>query len=80
VLLLQLPSGYAVNMAMLLVFRFLTGFFGGPVLATGRATIIDMHPPTQVPYWIGIYGASGVLGPVLRPLVGGFTALANGWR
>jgi len=40
--LLQLPTGYAVNMAMLLVFRFLTGFFDGPVLATGGATIIDI--------------------------------------
>ena len=63
--LLQLPTGYAVNMAMLLVFRFLTGFFGGPVLATGGATLMDMYPPVEVPYWIGIYGASGVLGPVL---------------
>lgn len=78
--LLQLPTGYAVNMAMLLVFRFLTGFFGGPVLATGGATLMDMYPPVEVPYWIGIYGASGVLGPVLGPLVGGFAAQANGWR
>ncbi|KAF3403422.1 Caffeine resistance protein 5 [Talaromyces pinophilus] len=78
--LLQLPTGYAANMAMLLVFRFLTGFFGGPVLATGGATIIDMYPPIEVPYWIGIYGASGVLGPVLGPLVGGFAAQAKGWR
>lgn len=78
--LLQLPTGYAINIAMLLVFRFLTGFFGGPVLATGGATIIDMYPPIEVPYWIGIYGASGVLGPVLGPLVGGFAAQAKGWR
>ncbi|EED14917.1 caffeine resistance protein, putative [Talaromyces stipitatus ATCC 10500] len=78
--LLQLPTGYAINMAMLLVFRFLTGFFGGPVLAIGGATIIDMYPPIEVPYWIGIYGASGVLGPVLGPLVGGFAAQAKGWR
>ena len=35
--LLQLPTGYAVNMNTLLVFRFLSGFLGGPVLATGGA-------------------------------------------
>ncbi|KAF7561805.1 hypothetical protein G7046_g2351 [Stylonectria norvegica] len=78
--LLQLPTGYAVNITMLLIFRFLSGFFGGPVLATGGATIIDMYPPAEVPYWIGIFGASGVLGPVMGPLVGGFAAEAKGWR
>jgi DHA1 family multidrug resistance protein-like MFS transporter len=31
--LLQLPSGYAVHMAILLIFRFLSGFFGRTVLA-----------------------------------------------
>jgi DHA1 family multidrug resistance protein-like MFS transporter len=78
--LLQLPTGYAVNMPMLLVFRFLGGFFGGPVLATGGATIIDIYPPIETPFYIGIFGASGVLGPVLGPLVAGYAAEAKGWR
>lgn len=78
--LLQLPTGYAVNTAMLLIFRFLSGFFGGPVLATGGATLIDMYPPQDVPYWMGIYGACGILGPVFGPLIGGFAAQAKGWR
>lgn len=39
--LLQLPTGFAVNMPMFLVFRLLTGFFGSPCLATGGATIAD---------------------------------------
>ena len=65
---------------MLLVFRFLTGFFGGPVLATGGATITDIYSPAEVAYWIGVYGASRVLGPVLGPLIGGLTAQAKGWR
>ncbi|KAE8452318.1 hypothetical protein EG329_001018 [Mollisiaceae sp. DMI_Dod_QoI] len=78
--LLQLPVGYAVNMPMFLVFRFLTGFFGGPVLATGGATIADMYPPSKIPYGICIWGAFGILGPVLGPLVGGFAAQKEGWR
>lgn len=78
--LLQLPTGYAVNIAMLLVFRFMTGFFGGPVLATGGATIIDIHQPAEAPYWISIFGACGILGPVFGPLIGGFAAQAKGWR
>jgi DHA1 family multidrug resistance protein-like MFS transporter len=78
--LLQLPTGYSVNIAMLLIFRFLSGFFGGPVLATGGATIIDMYPPADIPYWISIFGACGILGPVFGPLIGGFAAQAKGWR
>ncbi|KAH7409418.1 major facilitator superfamily domain-containing protein [Cadophora sp. MPI-SDFR-AT-0126] len=78
--LLQVPTGYATNISMLLVFRFLTGFFGGPVLATGGATIMDIYPPQEVPYWIGIFGACGILGPVFGPLVGGFAAQTKGWR
>lgn len=50
---LQLPTGYAVNMAMLLIFRFFTGSFGWPVLATG-ATIADMCPLSKIAYGICI--------------------------
>jgi DHA1 family multidrug resistance protein-like MFS transporter len=78
--LLQLPTGYSLNLEMFLVFRFLTGFFGGPVLATGGATIIDIYPPQDIPYWIGIFGACGILGPVFGPLIGGFAAQTKGWR
>lgn len=76
--LLQLPTGYAVNIVMLLIFRFLTGFVGEPVVATGGVTLIDIYPPAEVPYWIGIFGTCCVLGPVLGPLVGGFAAQAEG--
>lgn len=78
--LLQLPTGYAVDIKMLLIFRFLAGFFGGPVLATGGATLMDIYPPMEIPYWMGIFGACGILGPVFGPLVGGFAAQAKGWR
>lgn len=55
---LQLPTGYAVNMAMLLVFRFFTRFFGRPVLATGGATIADMYPLSKIAYGICIWARS----------------------
>ncbi len=63
---LQLPTGFALNMPMLLIFRFLTGFLSGPVLATGGATISDMYTPEKVTYGICIWGAFGILGPVLE--------------
>ena len=75
----QVPTALAVNFAMLLCFRFLTGFIGSPVLATGGASIADMFSPQKRAYGIGIWGISAVCGPVLGPLVGGFAAESKGW-
>ena len=75
----QVPTALAVNFAMLLCFRFLTGFIGSPVLATGGASISDMFEPKKRAYAIGIWGIAAVCGPVLGPLVGGFAVQAEGW-
>lgn len=78
--LFQVPTGFAVDMAMFLIFRFLTGFCGSPCLATGGATISDMYDPARVAYGICIWGSFGILGPVFGPILGGFAAPAMGWR
>lgn len=76
---LQLPVIYSTNFAMLLCFRFLTGFIGSPSLATGGASIGDMFAPKKRAYAIGLWGIGAVSGPCLGPLVGGFAAEAKGW-
>ncbi|THV68925.1 MFS general substrate transporter [Aureobasidium pullulans] len=77
---LNFPVIYAPNIATLLVFRFLTGFIGSPVLATGGASLADIWPRKKVAYAIGIWGVAAVCGPVLGPLVGGFAAQHETWR
>ncbi|KAI9692813.1 MAG: hypothetical protein M1822_004807 [Bathelium mastoideum] len=71
---------YAKNIGMLLAFRFLTGVFGSPVLATGGATIADMYTTKKQVYAIAVWGLSAVCGPALGPLVGGFAAESKGWQ
>ena len=78
--LLQLAVIYAKNFGMLLAFRFITGFVGSPVLATGGASIADMYAPNKQVYGIAVWGISAVCGPVLGPLVGGFAAENEGWK
>jgi len=73
----QFPTVYAKNFGMLLAFRFLTGFFGSPALATGGATIADMYRPQKQAYGLAVWGIGAVCGPVLGPLVGGFAVQAN---
>ncbi|OQD89489.1 hypothetical protein PENANT_c002G05929 [Penicillium antarcticum] len=70
---------YAKNFGMLLAFRFLTGFLGSPVLATGGASIGDMWDPSTRDYMIAIWASFAIAAPVLGPLVGGFAASAKGW-
>lgn len=59
------PTALAKNFGMLLAFRFLTGFFGSPSLATGGASIGDMYKPSKRAYGIAVWGISAVCGPVL---------------
>ncbi len=78
--LLQLAIVYAKNFGMLLAFRFITGFIGSPVLATGGASIADMYAPNKQVYGISCWGIAAVLGPAMGPLVGGFAAESKGWQ
>ncbi|KAI5369488.1 Putative major facilitator superfamily, MFS transporter superfamily [Septoria linicola] len=69
---LQPAVARAENFGMLLAFRFITGFFGSPVLATGGASLADIWSPKKRAYSIAIWGIAAVSGPTLGPLVGGF--------
>lgn len=69
---LQVPTALANNFGMLMAFRFITGFFGSPVLATGGASLADIWRPSKRAYAMSIWGISAVCGPTLGPLIGGF--------
>ncbi|KAF9014571.1 MFS general substrate transporter [Hymenopellis radicata] len=76
----QIPIITATNIQTVLAFRFLTGFFGSPALATGGASMCDIYPKDQHPYVIGVWALGAVAGPITGPVIGGFAAQANGWR
>ncbi|KAI0406757.1 MFS general substrate transporter [Xylaria palmicola] len=76
----QLPVGFAPNIAVFLVFRWVTGFCGSPCLSTGGGTITDLYDPALVSYLICIWGTAGTCGPVFGPIVGGYLAPVKGWR
>lgn len=77
---LQVPTALATNFGMLLAFRFITGFVGSPVLATGGATVSDIYVPKKRAYGLTLWGAFAVCAPAMGPVVGGFAAHAEGWR
>ncbi|KAI0299341.1 MFS transporter [Multifurca ochricompacta] len=77
---LQVPTALSTSFGMLMAFRFITGFVGSPVLATGGATVADIYSPKKRAYGITVWSAFAVCAPATGPIVGGFAAHAEGWR
>jgi MFS family permease len=66
---LQVPTALATSFGMLLTFRFITGFVGSPVLATGGASLTDMYKPSKRAFAISIWGVAAVCGVSLIPVI-----------
>jgi DHA1 family multidrug resistance protein-like MFS transporter len=77
---LQVPTALSTSFGMLMAFRFITGFVGSPVLATGGATVADIYIPKKRVYGIAVWSAFAVCAPAMGPLVGGFAVHEKGWR
>ncbi|SPC62648.1 related to FLR1 - Putative H+ antiporter involved in multidrug resistance [Ustilago sp. UG-2017b] len=77
---LNIVASVAPNYSTLMAMRFWTGFFGSPALATGGASIADMYDGVAVAFPIAIWAIGAVCGPVLGPVIGGFSAMNLGWR
>lgn len=69
---LQGATASAKSYGALMVLRFLTGFVGSPVFATGGASCVDLFKPSKRAYAISVWGISAVCGPALGPIVGGY--------
>ncbi|UZJ56273.1 hypothetical protein CBS101457_005593 [Exobasidium rhododendri] len=69
-------ESYGVHIAM----RFLAGMAGSPALATGGATLGDIWQDLALPKAISIWAAGAVCGPVLAPVIAGWSAQNVSWR
>lgn len=77
---LCVPTALVDNFAGLLVLRFLQGFFGSPILATGGASLQDMFSLIKLPYILCCWAAAACVGPALGPIISGFSVSAMNWR
>ena len=77
---LSFPTAVVDSFGGLLALRFWLGFFGSPALANGGATIGDMFAVIYIPYGLCWWVFSAWAGPALGPVIGGFAAMAKGWR
>ena len=75
-----LGAGFSQTFASLVICRFFAGFFGGPTLAVGAGTNVDIWPPVYRAIATSSFILAPFLGPAIGPAVGGFSAQYKGWR
>ncbi|KAF2706139.1 benomyl/methotrexate resistance protein [Pleomassaria siparia CBS 279.74] len=75
-----LGTGFAPNMAALVVLRFFAGLFAAPSLSMGSGTLADIWPPEKRAAPMSLYVATPFLGPALGPLLGAAVTRDLGWR
>ncbi|KAF2829653.1 benomyl/methotrexate resistance protein [Ophiobolus disseminans] len=73
-------TGFAPNMAALIVLRFFAGFFAAPSLSMGSGTLSDIWPPEQRSGPMSLYVATPFFGPAVGPLLGAAVSGTEGWR
>ncbi|KAJ3767819.1 major facilitator superfamily domain-containing protein [Lentinula raphanica] len=76
----QLPTFLGPNYQTILAFRFLTGFFCSPALATGGASMGDMYPVSELAMLLALWAEGVNAGPIVGPIIGGFAAQVKGWK
>lgn len=78
--LLQIPTAFSPNIAVMIALRTISGFFGSVGIANGGGTISDMFVPEERAGVFGWYLLGPLLGPTLGPLLGGVIVQRLGWR
>ncbi|KAL7424601.1 hypothetical protein Q5752_000285 [Cryptotrichosporon argae] len=76
----QAVSIASPNIASVIVFRALAGFFGSSPLANAGGTIADILDASQRGLGMALFAAAPFLGPALGPITGGFIGDAGGWK
>jgi DHA2 family multidrug resistance protein len=72
--------GIAENLAQLIIFRILQGFFGGGLQPNQQSIILDTFPPNQRGRAFSLTAVATVVAPVLGPTIGGWITDNFTWR
>ncbi|KAJ3797237.1 MFS general substrate transporter [Lentinula aff. detonsa] len=71
---------FAPDIAVHLVFRFLTGLCGSSFLSVSGGSVSDMFENRHVANPMAVYTLSPFIGPVAGPLIAGFINQNTNWR
>ncbi|CAJ2502935.1 Uu.00g103290.m01.CDS01 [Anthostomella pinea] len=76
----SIGSGFSRNIAMLIVFRVLSGGAAASAQAVGAGTIADIWESRERGSAMGIFYLGPLMGPLLAPIIGGGLTASAGWR
>lgn len=76
----SVPTTLASSIEILMVPRFLQGFFGSPVLPTGGASMCEIVDVYKTPYSLYTWTIFAFAGPSIGNIVAGYTVPKFGWR
>lgn len=78
--LLNFPVAFANNIAVHLIFRFLSGWGGSAFLSLAGGSIGDMFMGPNISNAVALYTLSPFLGPTVGPIIAGFVVSFTTWR
>ena len=72
--------GTATSLEQLVMYRFLQGAFGAPLVPLSQAIVVDSYPKEKIGSANAIFGMGVVMGPILAPMIGGYLSETYSWR
>ncbi|KAG2169715.1 hypothetical protein VTO58DRAFT_110714 [Aureobasidium pullulans] len=79
-MLVTIPTALVRNAPAFMFFRFLQGFFGSPILATGGASLADVYDSTYLPCAMTGWAFACFVAPVIGQIIAGAAIPHLGWR
>lgn len=77
--LFSLMCGLSRTLPMLVVFRILQGFAGGPLMPLSQALLMRVFPPSMRGMAMGLWAMTTVCAPIAGPLLGGWISDNLSW-
>ncbi|KAI9001160.1 MFS general substrate transporter [Trametes punicea] len=74
------PTAFPPDIAVFLVFRFITGLCGAAFLSVAGGSVSDLFDNAHVATPMAVYTISPFIGPVVGPLISGFIVQNTDWR
>lgn len=77
--LFSMLCGFAPSLTMLVVFRVLQGFSGGPLMPMSQTLLMRVTPPRHVQLGLGLQTMTTIIAPIAGPVLGGTLTDSVGW-
>lgn len=72
--------GFSKSMEALCIFRFLQGFFSGPMVPLSQAILLHSYPPEKRGLGLAFFVITIIVAPIFGPILGGFITDSWGWQ